>query len=105
VIILDVPCSNSGVFNKRPEARWRLTAESLQELKEIQMKLLGHAAELLASGGVVWYLTCSILRDENEGLLSKACEQFGLVVEYSQTVLPNEDGWDGGFGALLRKSD
>lgn len=102
VIILDVPCSNSGVFNKRPEARWRLTAESLQELKDIQMKLLGHAAGLLSPGGVVWYLTCSILCKENEELLKEACARFGLVIEYSQTVLPNEDGWDGGFGALLR---
>lgn len=103
VIILDVPCSNSGVLNKRPEARWRLSAEAVEELEKIQLGLIRHAATLLAPGGAIWYMTCSILKGENEGLLKHVAE-FGLSVEFTKTVLPNEAGWDGGFGALLKRA-
>ena len=102
VIILDVPCSNSGVLNKRSEARWRLNPEAMKNLNMIQMRLLEHAKTLLAPGGAIWYLTCSILKDENEKIIENMRKQFGLTVEFSRTVLPNMEGWDGGFAALLR---
>lgn len=102
LIILDVPCSNSGVLNKRPEARWRLTAEALENLGLIQLRLLEHAANLLAPDGVIWYLTCSILKGENEELVEQVMKRLGLTVDYSRTMLPNKNGWDGGFCALLR---
>lgn len=101
LIILDVPCSNSGVLNKRPEARWRLNAESVESLKKIQLILLEHALTLLAPGGAIWYLTCSILKKENEGITGYVCKKFGLELKYSRTILPNDEGWDGGFAALL----
>ncbi|MBA3816975.1 MAG: hypothetical protein H0X29_10760 [Parachlamydiaceae bacterium] len=101
LIILDVPCSNSGVLNKRPEARWRITEEALRELEEKQMCLLTHAASLLALGGCIWYLTCSILKQENEKLIKKFCKKTGLKSEFSKTILPNISGWDGGFACLL----
>lgn len=101
LIILDVPCSNSGVLNKRPEARWRLTAEALEELKEKQMRLLTHAATLLAHEGVIWYLTCSILKQENERLIEAFCKKTGQKCLFCKTILPNPSGWDGGFASLL----
>lgn len=104
LIILDVPCSNSGVLNKRPEARWRLTAgeeAGLKELEEKQMRLLEHAATLLAPGGSMWYLTCSILKQENEGLIENFCKKSGMKSIFTKTILPNTSGWDGGFACLL----
>lgn len=103
LIILDVPCSNTGVLNKRSEARWRLSSETLNSLKEIQLRLLNHAAALLSPEGSIWYLTCSILKKENEKIVEQACQQLGLKIKFSRTVLPNTEGWDGGFGALLRR--
>jgi len=103
LIILDVPCSNSGVLNKRPEARWRLTEEALKELEEKQMNLLTHAASMLALGGCIWYLTCSILKQENERLIEAFCKKAGLKSAFSKTILPNKSGWDGGFACLIRK--
>lgn len=103
LIILDVPCSNSGVLNKRPEARWRLTEDSIKDQKKLQMKLITHATTLLAPGGEIWYLTCSILKDENEALIEKACLQLDLKVRVQHSQLPNRDGWDGGFACALRK--
>lgn len=103
VIILDVPCSNSGVLNKRPEARWRLSQESLSDLHIKQKRLLAHAASLLSSTGAIWYLTCSILKNENENLITAACKENNLKATFSKTILPNANGWDGGFACLLHK--
>jgi 16S rRNA (cytosine967-C5)-methyltransferase len=97
VIILDVPCSNSGVLNKRPEARWRLTDENYVQLEKVQISLLEQAIRLLKPLGEIWYMTCSILPKENEELVAKV----DLKVQNSHLILPNEQGWDGGFACSL----
>jgi len=103
LIILDVPCSNSGVLNKRPEARWRLTPKVIEGLRQTQSRLVKHAADLLAPGGVIWYLTCSILKSENEEMIEDVIQHDRLEKVFSKIVLPNYEGWDGGFGCVLRK--
>jgi 16S rRNA (cytosine967-C5)-methyltransferase len=103
LIILDVPCTNTGVLNKRPEARWRLSREAVEELLIKQKALMKHATELLAPGGVIWYLTCSILKGENEQVVREAADSHGLILDYIKTILPDREGWDGGFAALLRR--
>jgi len=99
VIILDAPCSNSGVLNKRVEARWRLTEEEIAALHIKQQALIEHAMTLLAPGGVIWYITCSILKSENEDMIAKC----PLKCTFSKQILPNAEGWDGGFAAILTK--
>ncbi|MCB1135620.1 MAG: methyltransferase domain-containing protein [Chlamydiia bacterium] len=104
LIICDVPCSNSGVLGKRPEARWRLEPHALAELLSLQRSLLRHAADLLAPGGQLCYMTCSILCEENEGMLDWACEELGLTIQSNpELLLPNAEGWDGGFAGLLER--
>ena len=95
LIILDVPCSNSGVLNKRVEARWRISKDSLSELHLLQQKLLSHARELLAPNGSIWFMTCSILTEEN-----RIASALNKIAEL--THLPTLDGLDGGYGSLLR---
>lgn len=101
LIILDVPCSNSGVLNKRPEARWRLKNEYYEQLEKLQRSLLEHSLKLLKREGEIWYLTCSILPRENEEMVAQACHDLGLQVKNSMRILPNADGWDGGFATSL----
>lgn len=101
VIILDVPCSNSGVLNKRAEARWRLDEGQLKEIEEIQWNLIKHAVDLLRPSGELWYLTCSILPQENQEIVKKACRMLNLKVRKEVLILPNEKGWDGGYGCSL----
>lgn len=103
IIILDVPCSNSGVLNKRVEARWRLSSLSIQDLDRIQMNLLRNACKLLSANGQIWYLTCSILKQENEHIIERAAKELGLSIISQQTILPNQEGWDGGFAAALSR--
>lgn len=98
LILLDVPCSNSGVLNKRPEARWRLSPENLAQQTALQRKLLEHASKLLADDGEIWYMTCSILPQENEEIV----EQADLEIRVQEKKLPS-DSFDGGFGCALRR--
>jgi 16S rRNA (cytosine967-C5)-methyltransferase len=106
LILVDAPCSNTGVLNKRPEARWRLDKENVAALQNLQIALIKHAAELLTPEGQIWYMTCSILPQENEWVIEQCCAQFRLqMVKPSKTILPNRKGWDGGFAcALIRTS-
>lgn len=103
IIILDVPCSNSGVLNKRPEARWRISPENLENLEKLQLAIIANAASLLSKEGELWYFTCSILTKENDDLVEKACKQLNLKIRKKETILPNADGWDGGFACALQK--
>jgi len=103
LVILDVPCSNSGVLNKRPEARWRLSQKEIEQLEQLQLQLLKNAATLITENGEIWYMTCSILKRENSYLIEKACDSFHLQVRKKERILPNSDGWDGGFACALRK--
>jgi 16S rRNA (cytosine967-C5)-methyltransferase len=102
LIILDVPCSNTGVLNKRPEARFRLNREYLDPLKAAQLRLLKHARELISEKGFIWYMTCSILPEENEQIVDCACELYGLKMISCCLQLPNREGYDGGYAALLQ---
>lgn len=84
LVVVDAPCSNTGVLGRRSEARWRLNEKSVDELCLLQKQLVKRAMELLREGGELWYLTCSILPIENAGL------QNGFY------FLPNKIGEDGG---------
>lgn len=101
LIILDVPCSNTGVLNKRPEARWRLSKDHVNELIDCQFKLLQHAKKLISNKGQIWYMTCSILQDENEKLIEKATKELGLSIKKQMKILPDLEGADGGYGVAL----
>ena len=99
LIILDVPCSNSGVLGKKPEARLRQTKEHIQQLVDLQKALVRHAKHLLKKDGQLWYLTCSILKCENEQVVHDSdMDMVGDPI----TILPNAEGWDGGFAAALK---
>lgn len=97
-ILLDVPCSNTGVMRRRVDVRWRLQPSDFKQQAEFQARLLASTAARLAPGGRLVYSTCSIDREENESVV----EASGLTVEKTVQSLPWHDGFDGAFAALLR---
>lgn len=103
LIICDVPCSNTGVLSKRPEARWRFSERNLRELEKIQLRLIENASRLLAPNGRIWLMTCSILPQENEELTKKACSCFNLQKTYEHLQLPSQEGYEGGYAAELKR--
>jgi 16S rRNA (cytosine967-C5)-methyltransferase len=106
-ILLDAPCTGTGVLGRRAELRWRTTAEKLLELTELQKNMLDRAAGLLRAGGILVYSTCSVEPEENE-LQAKAFLQRNpcFIMETSLLTLPgSSEGFDGGFAVLFRKQE
>ena len=66
-ILLDVPCSNTGVIRRRVDVRWRLQAPDIEKIAITQRKILENALPCLKPGGRLVYSTCSIEREENLG--------------------------------------
>jgi 16S rRNA (cytosine967-C5)-methyltransferase len=104
-ILLDAPCSNTGVLRRRVDLRWRIVPEEVQRLRKLQLDLLRHAAPLLRPGGFLVYSTCSLEPDENQAVVSEflgAQPQWKL--EDERELLPFVDGVDGAYVALLKRN-
>jgi 16S rRNA (cytosine967-C5)-methyltransferase len=71
LVLCDAPCSGSGAWRRAPEGKWRLTAERLEELQGVQLEVLKAAKDLVSAGGTLAYVTCSLLRAENEDLAAR----------------------------------
>jgi 16S rRNA (cytosine(967)-C(5))-methyltransferase len=71
VVVLDPPCTSTGVFAKQPSAKWRLSPNSIQNMAEIQWQMINNCAEKVAKGGTLTYSTCSITEEENEGIIER----------------------------------
>ncbi len=101
-VLVDVPCSNTGVLGKRVEARWRLTPADFVELPAIQSRLLAAACERVKPGGRVLYSTCSIEPEENQAIVQSllSCRPDWKLIAH-QTHSPGRPA-DGGFAALLK---
>ncbi len=106
-VLLDVPCSNTGVLAKRIEVRYRITPKAIEKLAKTQLRLLNTAVSMIRQGGKICYSTCSIQRSENGELVRKflrARPDFELQSE--QLTLPSAHGFDcdGGYAAILTRS-
>ena len=103
-ILVDAPCSNTGVLRRRPDARWNWSEEKLAALVKLQAEILDRAAQLLASGGTLVYSTCSNEPEENrlqvEAFLSR---HPGFTLKDMKESVPFESGHDGAFAAALIK--
>ncbi len=105
-VLLDVPCSNTGVLARRVEARYRATPKVVRALAKIQGELLRTASEMIRPCGRICYSTCSIQRCENSGLIGDfLVENKAFELELEKTTLPSTDGLDcdGGYTAILVK--
>lgn len=112
LILLDVPCSNTGVLARRTEARLRGGRHQLERLTAIQREIVRNSLAHLAPGGHVLYSTCSLEREENDGVVEWATSKLGLTKVAGSLTLPrglpgeNAAGYrDGSFWTLLRARD
>lgn len=104
-ILLDVPCSNTGVMRKRIDARWRMTPENITQVAEIQTKILNSAAACLKPGGRIVYSTCSIEHEENQEQIAKFLATHpNFELKQQTSVHPATHHSDGAFAALLVKA-
>ncbi|MBR2838495.1 MAG: MFS transporter [Kiritimatiellae bacterium] len=102
-ILVDAPCSNTGVFRRRPDARWNWSPEKLVSLVRLQAEILDLAAARLAPGGLLVYSTCSLEPEENDGQAKAFLARHPeFVLEASAESLPFKTGHDGAYAAALR---
>ncbi|MEM7231753.1 MAG: transcription antitermination factor NusB [Planctomycetota bacterium] len=103
-ILVDAPCSNTGVLSRRADARWRLREKDLGSLKELQSQLLEAAYRHLEPGGRILYSTCSIEPEENEERVAALVANHPELEEVEvRQFLPHRKEGDGGFASLLLK--
>ena len=120
-VIVDAPCSGTGVLSKRADMRWRRKEIDMKVLCQLQTELLDYAAQVVAPNGILVYSTCSIEPEENERIVDKFLAQHPeFELEHGAPILnikakgclnrrgmlqlfPHTHETDGAFGARLRR--
>ncbi|MFG0318829.1 MAG: RsmB/NOP family class I SAM-dependent RNA methyltransferase, partial [Planctomycetota bacterium JB042] len=101
-VLLDVPCSNTGVLARRPEARWRVSVDAIRELADQGRRLLHEAVKSVRPGGKLVFSTCSLEEEENRDAVKRALVgNPKLTLVRQEETLPSPNGPDGGFFALF----
>lgn len=105
-VLVDAPCSNTGVLRRRADLRWRIEESEIRRLATLQEKLLASAAPFTKPQGVLVYSTCSLEEEENQ----RVVERFGrshpeFALEATRSIFPPRDGMDGAFVARFRKTN
>ncbi|HEY5775419.1 MAG TPA: 16S rRNA (cytosine(967)-C(5))-methyltransferase RsmB [Xanthomonadales bacterium] len=114
-ILLDAPCSATGVIRRHPEIKWLRSSAQVDNVVQTQAELLAALWPLLEPGGMLVYATCSILKRENSQQIQSFLEQhtdamaefpdveWGTAGPFGRQIMPGEAGMDGFFYAVLRK--
>ncbi|MEL0018985.1 MAG: RsmB/NOP family class I SAM-dependent RNA methyltransferase, partial [Rickettsiales bacterium] len=124
IVLVDAPCSGSGVWRRNPDGKWRLTPERLAELVAVQAVLLREASEYVRPGGRLLYMTCSLLDEENRRQVERfldapegaAFERVSPVADWARVtgradafprgdvlLSPARNGTDGFYIAVLQR--
>ena len=115
-ILLDAPCSATGVIRRHPEIKWLRSSEQVEKAAQLQARLLKSLWPLLNTGGILLYATCSVLKAENINQIQQFMKQnpdaeiigiesdWGQESHYGRQILPGELEMDGFFYARLRKN-
>ena len=122
--MVDAPCSGTGTWRRNPDLKWRLTDTDINDLTALQQRIITSAARLVKPGGRLVYVTCSLLKEENENIITEFLEKhpdFKVVcaqkIWNKDTVddsandkpmflylRPDLDGTDGFFAAVLERA-
>jgi 16S rRNA (cytosine967-C5)-methyltransferase len=101
-ILVDVPCSNTGVMRRRADLRWRLGQADFDRMQQLQIEIVRALIPLLKSNGVLVYSTCSLEPEENEEIVRQILTEMPILrLEAKTYSLPFRDGFDGAFAAKI----
>lgn len=101
-ILVDAPCSNTGVMRRRVDLRWRIRSDEIERLRVAQLDILRKAAAQLATKGTLIYSTCSLEPEENREVVKSFLEaERGFKLAEERELIPFKDGVDGAYVAKL----
>jgi len=104
-VLVDAPCTNTGVMRRRIDVRWRLQPHDFGRMADEQFIITCAALQLVKPGGVLVYSTCSLEPEENQRVVRRLLSELpGLSLEAERGLLPFSDGFDGAFAAKLLKT-
>ena len=115
-ILIDAPCSASGVIRRHPDIKYLRTAEDIQNIAVLQAEILDALWPLLRKGGKLLYITCSVFKAENDAQIAVFSNKhndansipiqatWGMATEYGRQILPGENAMDGFYYAQLQKT-
>jgi 16S rRNA (cytosine967-C5)-methyltransferase len=104
-ILVDAPCSNTGVIRRRVDVRWRLGQQDFARMPEVQFNLVKNLSALLKPGGTLVYSTCSMEPEENEEVVRRIAREVpGLKFREASRTLPFRDQTDGAFAAVFKRN-
>jgi 16S rRNA (cytosine967-C5)-methyltransferase len=105
LVLIDAPCSGTGTLGREPDQKWKLSAKQIEELTVTQLGILKDVAKRLKRGATIVYGTCSVLREENEGVVEQFLASHPDFSDAGQLrVWPHRLEGGGFFGARLKKS-
>jgi 16S rRNA (cytosine967-C5)-methyltransferase len=105
-ILIDAPCTNTGVMRRRVDLRWRLSPKDFARMPQEQLGIVRAIIPLLKAGGALVYSTCSIEPEENEKVLDAILREFSfLQLTEQRSLLPFRDGFDGAYAGKLVRAE
>jgi len=102
-VLADVPCSNTGVFRRKPDGIWRFSEARQKELVELQAAILASAARLVRPGGRICYSTCSLEPDENIAQVERLIGSNPAFRLVGESMLMPTESHDGSFAAVIER--
>jgi 16S rRNA (cytosine967-C5)-methyltransferase len=103
-VLVDAPCSNTGVMRRRVDLRWRIQPAEIERLRAAQLDLLKQAATQVKPGGILVYSTCSLEPEENNEVVKQfLSDHAGFKLESERELLPFTDNVDGAYVAQLKR--
>ncbi len=115
-ILIDVPCSASGVIRRHPDIKFLRTAEDIQNITVLQAEIINALWPLLSKGGKLLYITCSVFQAENDEQITAFTNKhndaysipiqanWGMATKYGRQILPGDNAMDGFYYAQLQKT-
>jgi 16S rRNA (cytosine967-C5)-methyltransferase len=101
-ILVDAPCSNTGVMRRRVDVRWRVTPNDFRRMQQKQLRILRATVPMLKPAGALVYSTCSLEPEENEEVVAALLKEFSFLrLAKEMSLVPFRDGFDGAYAAKL----